>query len=399
MSSKKVFVLGAGGHGIASITPYLFGLHDTEVCIYYVPADSGGSTGTITNVFEYNNGILNQQIHGDTNHNVLPFGDMNKLIMSRLQSLGKDNYAVINQRSDDSNELITYGKELLSTLGCTKLEEDFVQYLSSYLNYYQSIRDASDFDLLETCLGNLWHTFLHFKTGNLVGINRFYKEHGIIPDLVKFDFTFHQRQTLIGSTIKAELLLREDIIDDSLHRLLPSTLKIADKEGVRTYSPVSEMCIEDLITSDLIIIPNGSIANWLAIVNSSNEVKTILKQKGSQGKVIWMANLFYSQNEFPLDTYLELVVDNYGIPLHLLSTNTREWATATDASKSLLEEYAIQGKTPNQLNGDAVNLINQIPWFSHSDDLKLIIGKRIEGIKYDILSVTAEIQKLYPSIQ
>lgn len=395
---KKIVILGAGGHGVASILPYLMSLENTEVKIHYVPADAGGSTGTITKTFEYNEGRLNLQLHGNSDNPILPFGDLNKLIMGRLKVLGYQHASEINLRSDEFGAIKQAAARLVGELGGVYLGE-FLEYVSEYLSYYNKIKSQEiPFTAKETCLGNIWHTFLHYRTGSLIGINRFYWEQGILPRNMQVDFTFHERQTLVGQSIKDELFLGEDIIDDALSRVLPYTLKIHEKGGNRSFAPVSETLIAQLLEADLIILPNGSIANWLGLINSSGRIRGILKRKGEKGSVILMANLFYGGNEFPLDAYLELLCDNYSIPLDILTTNQSAWDDVIAKANGVLDEYREQGKIPNHLNGAVYSMLSRSNHFSRQSELKLAFGGKIEGIKYDTDSVSSLLHSLYPTI-
>jgi len=409
MNSSKVFVLGAGGHGVESITPYLYSLK-SEVVISYIPVDYGGNTGTVTRMFELEESELNNSLHGTSDHPIFPFGDINKLINNRLIEIAGDNLlidvsntekTILDLRSDDitvTKDAITKLTEFFALDKDSKSE--FFEYFEAYLAYFSQKKDRLNHnEVFPTCLGNIWHTFRYYKDGGIPGINRFYHQKKILPENIKIDFTYPQRQVLIGSTIADEFLKGEDLIDVTSNAVLPYTLKIANKDTTLAHHPISNDIIDELYESDLVMIPNGSIANWLSLINSSHKVQDILRKKGNEGRVILMANLFFTANEFPLETYIELVVDNYGIPLTVLTTSPQEWMELFDSNPNLKVAYTKQEKSPNTLNSHKLEFLNSHPKLSVIKTLQLDKSANVVGLKYDTRSISDTLRNIFPSIE
>jgi hypothetical protein len=57
--------------------------------------------------------------------------------------------------------------------------------------------------------------------------------------------------------------------------------------------------IKILNQADLVIIPNGSVGNWLSVVNYQ-KVKSILKDK----KIVWLTNPYRNKNELINPNYV-----------------------------------------------------------------------------------------------
>ena len=94
----------------------------------------------------------------------------------------------------------------------------------------------------------------------------------------------------------------EEEIDSSENKILPKSFKILnDKDEI--LKP-TEVFLEDLKESSLVIIPNGSIANWLPMLNDT-EIVEILKEK----LLIWMINPTQKKNEYTADIYLKYLIN------------------------------------------------------------------------------------------
>jgi hypothetical protein len=93
-------------------------------------------------------------------------------------------------------------------------KSEFLNYCTKYFNYSASNKNQlKDSEIYATCFGNLWHTYRFYKDGGMVGVTRFYQNRGVLPENIYIEFTYPQRQLLVGSTIIDEYLMGEDQID------------------------------------------------------------------------------------------------------------------------------------------------------------------------------------------
>jgi hypothetical protein len=171
-----------------------------------------------------------------------------------------------------------------------------------------------------------------------------------------------------------------------------------DSAKRRAQHPTTNSVLDELTGSDLIIIPNGSIANWLSLINSSQQVKEILRIKGGEGKLVLLANLFYDRNEFPLESYLELIIDNYQIPLLVLGPNKLEWNQMLQSNPEIIELYKRQNKKPNYSNSNKMKVLYQNPHLSINSCLGLAYGPTVEGLKYNTDSIISNLHNTFPSL-
>ncbi|NJK71006.1 MAG: hypothetical protein HC932_01980 [Thermales bacterium] len=93
--------------------------------------------------------------------------------------------------------------------------------------------------------------------------------------------------------------------------------------------------------SELIIIPNGSIANWLPIVNVK-KVRQVLQKKSKKKEVLMLMNLFFGSNEYPCDVY-GYYLKGLGVePVIMAPKEIPE-----EFYYSFVREYRLQGKNIN----------------------------------------------------
>lgn len=397
---KKVLVMGIGGHGWKSIKDFLL-TYKGVIEIVMLPVDWGGSTGVVGRVLEYSNGLLNKQLHGSKDFPVLPFGDLNKFVADFLEDCCGDNILISNGlrtknvldfRSDDKIELI---KAFLAVKKCLKLENswgvEFESYVEKYLDYYNKISSQLDYTS-QTSLGNLWHAFLYWKLKSIEGIIDFYHKKNILPQNLFVKFTNNHRLILKGVFVnenrQVNLLTGEDLIDISSHPINPESMILVDKTGLK--SDVDEKILNLLKESELIIIPNGSIANWLPIVNVK-KVRQVLQKKSDRQEILMLMNLFFGRNEYPCDVYGYYLKDQGVDPVVLAPKEVPE-----EFYYSFVREYRLQGKNINyNLNTSAQTGLGEYVR-GYNNCLELITSKddkSVEGLKHDQQSVRKEILK------
>jgi hypothetical protein len=384
----NLHILGIGGHGWSSIK-HVIDSFEGDVVISMLPVDWGGSTGTIGRLMKINDGLLNKSLHGDKKYPIYPFGDLNKFISIYLEHSCKSSIKVVSGeklvnclefRSDSHRVLM---RVFIKLIGCLKIEEETIRYfdtyLKKYLEYCLEYKDSLD-NPKTTSLGNIWHSFLFYQFKGMDGLVGFYKSKNIIPLNFTISFTSEDREDLNGAYLDESNqiieLKGEDAIDISHYPIDPSTFGIETKYSNQKI--VTSKFLRLLESADTIIIPNGSLANWLPYFNIK-EVLKILYNKCSQNKLIWIMNLFHSKNEYPFDVYY-----HYLSILNITPIVLGPESIPVDYYVSFLKEYQKEGKTlnynfntqPHQKRKLEKGFNNCLEVVSHLDD------KTIEGLKY-----------------
>ena len=196
------------------------------------------------------------------NPSLLHFWHTFLLYQSTLIYLGKEN----SPKSDLAQNFETKNQTKIGS----KIETNFKNDLQNDLriNWTNSQKDAEIFAKINQIFNNLCHTF------------------GILPSNVLVSFGDFERRVLVGSDGDLTIIGEENL-DEWPKPILPQSFAIKTKnlENPPIYKPL----LKDLENSDLVIIPTGSVANWLGFVNNP-QVLTILKEKNQQNKVVWIQN-------------------------------------------------------------------------------------------------------------
>jgi hypothetical protein len=385
---KSLAVLGSGGHGWQSIKQVIDS-YEGIVTIYMLPVDWGGSTGTIGRLLKLKNGELNRLLHKDSNHPILPFGDLNKFIAVFIEQLCNEHFCVeykekmINCLEFRSDSYVALMRVFLKVINCLSLEKPIVEkfegYLKTYLEYYLEFKDYLN-NPKTTSLGNLWHCFLFYEFDGVKGLVNFYKSKKILPNNFYIEFTSENREILKGVYFNEENhsfeLDGEDLIDGSEYPIDPSSFKLVTTK--KNQEKVSSEFLDNLKKSSAVIIPNGSLANWIPLIKT-DKVTKILKEKALSGKLIWIMNLFHSKNEYPFDVYYHYI-STLGIKPIILGP----LSIPTEYYVSFLKDYQKEGKTLNyNLNTQSHNgkklksgFNNCLEVITHLED------SQIEGLKY-----------------
>ncbi len=399
---KQLVVLGSGGHGWISIKEYI-NSYEGYVHIIFLPVDWGGSTGTIGRIFQMNNGELNSKLHNDSQFPTLPFGDMNKFIISyilqecpehsKVLYKGK-NINILDLRSDSVRVLIQTFDKLSKCIQIDNaLINEFYEYLNTYIDFYLEHKD----DIPEantTSLGNIWHAFLYYRLGSLQNIIHYYQQKNIIPQHISVSFSSEYNQILQGTYFNEEShkheLNGEDLIDCSEFPIDPESYHLVNTHI--NQSIISSNALDILKKSDEIIIPNGSISNWLPLVNIP-EVCAILVQKSAQGRLVWVMNLFHSKNEFPFDVYYHYLNIKNINPIIIGPKDVPAQYYVT-----FLKAYQKEGKTLNY-NFNTTPHTNTTLEIGFNNCLDVVLGSegsKVEGVKYDIDNVKYNLSKFLP---
>jgi hypothetical protein len=332
--NRNIIILGVGGHGWESLSEVILN-SDDNITLYGSTADWGGFTGCFGRLLEMNNNELNLTLHSRP-LSVMPYGDFNKIISWFVaQKFDSSTAQILDYRS---YSIDGHFQEFLKLIAPFSLTIDqtrgYLNYITTFFNYYEEHSEELNYSK-EPCLSTLLHSYIASDEG-IVGLNKFYHNLGIIPVNVKMAFSSQNRQILIGESAGISYV-GEDTIDVLTQPIIPASLQFVDVDLVsKTVSPE---LLSDLISAHRIIIPNGSIANWLPLLNHT-EVRSVLIQKSQVMYV--MLNLFHTKNEFPINTYIEYL-DSVGI----LPNVVLPYMDAPLATTNTIQRYKLEGKTIN----------------------------------------------------
>ena len=300
---KTTVILGVGGHGWESLSDFIDHT-GTKVKMFSQTTDWGGFTGVVGRLLELDNGTLNLVLHGKILP-VLPWGDFNKRLCYYLSR----QYGSLVGNSFDFRSFhiweLKQEFEIISdflALDSTIIRH-FEIYLENFCKYYEKYSDQLPYSK-PICLGNLWNQYLYWQLGSLENWNEYYHQKNILPKNLEFHFTETNRTILSGTNLDSVECEGEDVLDISELPILPDSLKILNSDESELV--ISTELFDTLKDADLIIFPNGSIANWLPFLNFA-EIQSILKSKSQSKQLIWLMNLFHTQNELKIHKYVEYV--------------------------------------------------------------------------------------------
>ena len=301
MTIKNIFILGGGGHGITLLTKYLIS-SKSNFQIYYNTTDWGGSQGLWGRMLELNNFELERQLF-NTTESFLPFADLNKtLIEFSRHSSRKDNLEDLNHRSHSLKEALAEFTKLANVLGL-KLQDELAfkgQMKQIWAFNYKNRPKIKYFK--EICFGYFWHQRLFNKTKNIKDWNKYWQDLGFLPHNVDLKFSQDIRTTLIATDINLTAVISEEVIDFHKQPFLADQVFIQSKD-LRSELPLSQEFLNDLRAADVVLIPSGTICNWIGFCNYGL-VRNILGKK----KLVWLCNPRKSRNELPIKDYYEFLV-------------------------------------------------------------------------------------------
>lgn len=368
----KLVVIGSGGHGVLSLSE-LLNNPEFDHYIYFNTGDWGGSWGLWGRLLEYNDNELNKILHQQPLE-VLAFADLNKAIchfINLKNNSGQSQESLVNLETDkleikdpssspkrhkNMNKCLLdyrsdkhYDHKQKITKICELVNFDTDQQ-SSFLNYFQKAWDFYQKNKLKLkyekqfCIGYVLQFYVYYQSSILASEpanalenkdvmyfwNKFWQDLGILPSNVYLDFTSKNRQVMTARNLSLEKLFGEDQIDSYYSPILPETMFFENPD--ETLGKPKKPFIKILSQAELVIIPNGSVGNWLSVVNYQ-KVKTILKDK----KIVWLTNPYRNKNELINPNYV-LYFNECGIDVNTFvpSKNDQnpEYMNVLDQDKS-----------------------------------------------------------------
>jgi hypothetical protein len=335
----KMVVIGSGGHGVMSLSELL--KHEQyDHYIYFNTGDWGGSWGLWGRLLEYNGNELNLILHKQP-LDVLPFADLNKAIchfvnlknhteesLENLPNLEPEkaetidldskpkrnrntNRCVLDFRSDKySDHKVKIAKVVELVNFDIDQQSEFSDYFQKAWTFYQKNKLKLKYEK-QFCVGYVLQFYVYYKSSLLASDssnslenkdvmyfwNKFWQDLEILPDNVYLDFTSKNRQVMTARDLSLEKLFGEDQIDCYYSPILPETMFFENPD--ETLGKPKKPFIKVLNQADLVIIPNGSVGNWLSVVNYQ-KVKSMLKDK----KIVWLTNPYRNKNELINPNYV-----------------------------------------------------------------------------------------------
>jgi hypothetical protein len=298
---------------------------------------------------------------------VFPFGDINKLVNFFL--LQKYQISLDTRFSflDSVLPIILELEHLCELFGLES--QEFVDYFKKLYFKIQEYLIIFPEQNQKGCIGNFWHQFLLYKFGSVQMISAFYRSKGIFDFELCFSHT--ARQTLVATDIEDGFLQGEDKIDSHNLALVPNSTRLLKNQ------PSLEL-LKDLDNADFVILPHGSICNWLPLINCP-DILQILKNK----PILAMMNLFYLPNELEYFEYMQ-----YLFELGLLPIVIGPKIKHLIFDQKLLIRYKKQQKRQNIIQ----NLSHNV----YLGALEIITenANKIEGIKHCPKSVAQTLKML-----
>jgi hypothetical protein len=285
---KQILILGAGGHGTISLTE-LFQNKELSFDVVFHTADWGGSQGLWGRLLKLGDCFLDKSLNGKS-ETFLPFGDPNKLINYYAQQK-YPNLEFFDLRSSDFTILESKSKVFLDLISSTEdFKKEFLDYLKTAFEFFIINRKKLGFKR-EFCVGYVFHAFLLKKNESVFGCNKFLQDLEIIPKNLMLSFCSDTRTIMVAKDISLVKLVGEDKVDHHDNPILPDSVHLSDPLTKKPMNEVPQLFAK-IKSSDLIIIPTGSITNWVSILNIPGIVE-LLKPK----KLIWITNPYKSRNE------------------------------------------------------------------------------------------------------
>ena len=384
----NLIIFGSGGHGWKSLKNFLEN-DNISFNFWYLPVDWGGFTGCFGRVLEFSN-LLNDNKKVFKNE-ILPWGDINKLIAYYMKYNKQNKLAdIYNERFDISTregrnnileKILIFNYSITGKINKNKeITNVCLEWFDNYDAYManQILTMSIDYKELNTkgSIANFYNHYLYLTYKNCDKIYSFYKQYGIVPLNININFFGDGRLELVGRDISGVILKGEDVIDISTLPIIPNSiyLKTINKNEDLDYN--FKLLAHNCNISDYIIIPNGSIANWLPLLKNL-EIRKSLKAKSSQGKLIWMMNMFRTDNEFEFCEYVEQL-KKYNI--HPIIIGPRLEHLSLD--KHTIKSYESESKRLNPIeNCDAQNYFGCLDIINYGE-----VGDDV-GVKYNPATV------------
>jgi hypothetical protein len=380
----KVTIIG-GGHFSYPLSDFLIETKH-EIDVLYIPADNGGHTGLVNRLLEHDDRKFNKILHNYAIP-VLPWGDINKLIgfflekkfSKELKELYEKRHVMIQSQNQ---ELYSQVESTLNKF-CKHFNFDeetcneSKNYIFACIKQINKVYDRLDYKYFEGPISSFFNNYVYSNGHSVEIFNNFYKELDVLPYNINLHFIYKDRLTLEGIDSHNSLITGEDNIDTHELPIDPCSFKLIKPDKSEINDNDLKFLISKLQSSDLIIFPNGSIANWLPLCKYET-VRKVLEDKAKNEKLICFLNLFRTKNELPFaDIYNYL--KNLGIPPIVIGSRLQNILK----EKYLLKEYEEkEDKTLNDLESMAIDF--------YMGTLAIETEKtnpNIEGVKYTPASV------------
>jgi hypothetical protein len=335
--NKTISILGTGGHGWEVFSDYIYHNKTNPVQVFGLTVDYGGSGGIWYRLQEINDFELSKKAFGDKKP-VMPWGDFNKIILNfLLKKYGSIVASTLDFRSEDLDAHLSNFQIMADYFALdTNSEEHFENFFRFCFDYYQQNKDKLNYQTeKDFCFGYPWQDFVFWNLGGIEDVNNFYQSYNLFPKTFNIHFTSVEREVLIGQSEKGNKYFGEDQVDNAQEPILPDSLQILDTNN----KPISvyPKFIEKLKSSDTIILPVGSITNWLPLLNLK-EVQEILQEYSQNKKLYWFVNLQRAKNEFDIQVYIDYLKQKSINPILVIPANYQQLNSSVDRRYHNLSE-------------------------------------------------------------
>jgi hypothetical protein len=387
MYGYQICVLGVGGHGAWEPLRNFLQKENCNFIFISPPCDWGGYTGEWGRRLEQNNGELNILLHKQQVP-IYPWGDFNKPLAyylgKNISTQAKDafkarssNYKTLRQNFEILAKALDLKEEII---------HDFKVYLKTtedYCNKNNSADSLEDFKSDRSgSLAHFWNSFLYARVGSMEAFNDFYHQKKVLPKNIHLRFAAKERMILKGTDALYRELDGEDEIDKHSVPIAPPSLRLFKKNGRGLEKSDLQDILDIIQTSDLVILPNGSMANSIPLVNESF-IAEALRDKSKQKRLLMMMNLFRTPCEQEFYIY----------PIHLANLGIYPIILGPEIQTHILNVDIL--RTAYELQRKAFNSLARMSVRHYYATLQIITqyeDKQVEGVKYKPESVTEAIE-------
>lgn len=381
-------------------------IFDREVKIIETQWDNGGHTGFL---LEFNQWLELQDEFTDLfKADFLqppPMGDL-KSQVSRWSKLliendsGKTISSILSNKHKDLEnaviELKTLVRILQKNFPDVFILEERLNFLNNFIDLYTNFVSILKLKIeINHSVGNLFLNYLYYYSYlNVDFLDTIYEHHheaffnflkdlSLVPRGIRIEFLIDGKFNLNGESEDGVRISSEKFFDEypSLTPVKLSSYEIKIIEGREIENKFIELCN----FSELIIIPPGSLSNWMPLINKfSKEIRT--------KPIIWFVNSFIHYSEQILENQINHLL-NLGInPLIIAPKLNNVFDELNSDERGFFEtSYSEQGKK-------AINFNEVFSKFSNIDVLRILPMKELEagegGLKYNSSFVGFSLDKL-----
>lgn len=378
MKKAKIWILALSGHGPSCLDRLIM---DHNIMTFLMVDDFGGDTKTQINFVETMFKITQSQSQSaeisklaerwkklypkayKKIDSIRPPGDLksNQIRFSQYLNKGEKGKKISELlffRSSDFLKVENLAKELFEILNFSKARQSrALEFLRIYNNYLEIFIEKS-LSEAKTSVGNLFNNFLMCEYfGNDKKFFNEIKRLKLFPKHVRFEFISKTRAMLVASDSNTTLI-GEEIIDKSNNPIIPHSYNLVDKEPpFNKEVELNQDILEEYFKkAEYIIIPPGSIANQLPLINA------IAPKIKSWGKpVFWIINSFIHNGEaeiIELVKYFYSAKSDFGVgikpiilspklsPYEFLDECIKQGKITFETAIHFINEYILQAKKP-----------------------------------------------------